>query len=98
MLIPLTLLTVRFRPKQLVSKEMAPALVLAMLPTIYALDSLPNAMANPVFLLAGGAVVSYVFAANSARSRIVDGEPDLDVDIDARTDSIPLRRLHPGSV
>jgi hypothetical protein len=95
MLLPLALLTSRFPPRRLLSREMAPALALAMITALYAIDSLPNAMSNPVFMLGGGAVVGFVLSpwrSGEASRREADGN------VDESAERISLRRLHPGSV
>jgi hypothetical protein len=96
LLMPLTLLIARFPPRRLNLVETAPVLTLAVVITLYALDSLPNALANPVFMLAGGAVVGFVLAPRSARETALRGE--LNGTRDATAESVKLRRLHPGSV
>ncbi len=96
LLLPLTLLTSRIPARRLLSREMAPVLALGMIVTLYAIDCLPNSMANPVFMLAGGAVVGFVLAPRNLREPAQQGE--VEGNIDGSADSIPLRRLHPGSV
>jgi len=96
MLLPLALLTTRFPARRLLSTELAPALALAMIVMNYAFDSLPNSMANPVFMFVGGAVISFSVARGNAREAIEQDEYDPTNKEPA--ESIPLRRLHPGSV
>lgn len=59
MLLPLALLTSRFKMSRLTSGELAAAFALAVIVCLYAIDCLPNAMVNPVFTLAGGGVTSF---------------------------------------
>jgi hypothetical protein len=96
LLLPLGLLTTQYPVRRLLSNEMAPVLVLSMIVTLYAIDCLPNALPNPVYMLADGAVVGFVCARRN--QRIPAAQNELQGDIDGPAESIPLRRLHPGSV
>jgi hypothetical protein len=94
MIMPLALLTRRYSARRLTSAEFGPALALAVLVTMYAIDCLVNAMINPVFMLAGGGVITFALASHGAREQVMPGSS-------ARTkgslaDSVPPRRLHPG--
>jgi hypothetical protein len=97
MIMPLALLTWRYSARQLTSAEFAPILSLAVLTTLYAIDCLVNAMINPVFMLAGGAVVS--FAISQARfpvavlDREFSGRPD-----NSYSESVPSRDLYPHTI
>jgi hypothetical protein len=95
LLVPLSTLARRYSARQLASAELAPAFSLGILVTLYAIDCLPNALINPVFMLVGGAVTSFAVAPRNARNAVtVDGSSRKDRDL--RPDAIPLRRLHPG--
>jgi hypothetical protein len=94
MILPLTLLIRRFTAKRLASAEFGPVLALGVLITLYAIDCLVNAMINPVFMLAGGGVISVALSSHRIReSAMVEGSLR---DKDAMADSVPPRRLHPG--
>jgi hypothetical protein len=94
MIMPLALLTRRFSARRLTSAEMGPALALAVLVTVYAIDCLVNAMINPVFMLAGGGVITFALASRGIREPIMpDGSARTR---DSLADSVPPRRLHPG--
>jgi hypothetical protein len=92
---PLALLTWRYPARRLASAELAPALVLAILVTLYAIDCLVNAMINPVFMLAGGGVVSFALASQSLRDSVMPNGSTRSRS-DSMADSVPPRRLHPG--
>jgi len=94
LLTPLAFLITRFPMRRLLSLELAPILPLAIMVTLYAIDGLPNSMSNPVFLLTGGGIVSFVLAAR----RVGAAEPEASGMIEASRETTPLRRLHPGSV
>ena len=95
LILPLTLLVRRRSPRSLLSPALAPALVLGILVVLYAIDSLPNAMANPIYMLAGGAVTALAVSRNALRAPTQHGESGAPGPM---PDAIPLRRLHPGSV
>jgi hypothetical protein len=66
-----------------------------MMVTLYAIDCLVNAMINPVFMLAGGGVVSFALASRGLRETVAtDGAAR--TRNDSMADSVPPRRLHPG--
>jgi hypothetical protein len=90
LLMPLALLIYRFPAKRLTSAEMAPALALSVLVCLYAIDCLPNAMTNPVYMLANGAVLSLLLGKNPLER---SASPSARFDTET---SIPRRRLHPG--
>ena len=94
MIMPLALLIRRHSARGLASVEFAPALSLAILTTLYAIDCLVNAMINPVFMLAGGAVTSFALAQIKAPIASLD-EQFRDSPDNARPQSIPPRRLYP---
>ena len=94
MLMPLALLVRRFSARRLCSAELAPALSLGVLVTLYAIDCLPNAMVNPVYMLAGGAVVSFALASQSARESVKQDESSR-TGSTILADSIPPRRPFP---
>lgn len=96
LLMPLTLLTCRFSSKRLLSRELAPVLALGVIVTLFAIDCLPNALTNPVFMLSGGAVVGFVLVPRNLREPAIRG--DVEGIMDGSAESVPLRRLHPGSV
>ena len=60
MLMPLALLLWKFSVRQLLLPRLAPALVLAICVSLYAIDGLPNAMINPIFMLMAGGVATCV--------------------------------------
>jgi hypothetical protein len=94
MIMPLALLTRRYSARRLTSVELGPALALAVLVTMYAIDCLVNAMINPVFMLAGGGVITFALASNRQRQSVMpDGSARSK---DSVADSVPPRRLHPG--
>jgi hypothetical protein len=94
MIMPLALLTRRYSARRLTSAECGPALALAVLVTMYAIDCLVNAMINPVFMLAGGGVITFALASQGLRERAMpDGSARTK---DSVADSVPPRRLHPG--
>lgn len=94
MIMPLALLTRRFSARRLTSVEMGPALALAVLVTVYAIDCLVNAMINPMFMLAGGGVITLALASRSLREPVMpDGSAS---STDTLADSVPPRRLHRG--
>ena len=62
--------------------------------TVYAIDCLVNAMINPMFMLAGGGVITFALASRGLREPIMpDGSAR---SIDSLADGVPPRRLHPG--
>jgi hypothetical protein len=94
MIMPLALLTCRYSARRLTSAEFGPALALAVLVTMYAIDCLVNAMINPVFMLAGGGVITFALASHRQRQPVMsDGSARPK---DSLADSVPPRRLHPG--
>ena len=95
MILPLALLTRRYSARQLTIAELGPVLALAVLMTLYSVDCLVNAMINPVFMLAGGGVVTFALAAQGLRE---PAAPDSSARTrkDSAADSVPPRRLHPG--
>lgn len=97
MMVPLGLLAWRYPARRLVSAELAPALVLAILVALYAIDCLVNAMINPMFMLAGGGVVSFALASQSLRESAMRNGSTQSRN-DSMADSVPPRRLHPGYV
>jgi hypothetical protein len=54
MLLPLALLLLRYSTRSLLCPEMAAPLALGVLVTLFAIDGIPNAMVNPVFILTMG--------------------------------------------
>ncbi len=97
MLLPLTVLARRFPARRLTSAEFAPSLALGVLVCLYAIDCLPNAMVNPVFTLAGGAVTSFALASNRLRAPVFnDGSPRTRKD--SLAEPIPPRRPYPSYV
>jgi hypothetical protein len=97
MLLPVALLVYRVPAGRFCSREYAPVAVLAMMLVLYAIDSIPNSMNNPIYVLAGGAVVNVALAGSvffkSSRERETSAASDRDL-----RGLAPLRRLHPGSV
>jgi hypothetical protein len=94
MILPLTLLICRFTAKRLASAEFGPVLALGVLITLYAIDCLVNAMINPVFMLAGGGVITVALSSHRIReAAMLDGSLR---DKDTMADGVPPRRLHPG--
>jgi hypothetical protein len=77
--------------RNLSSPRVAPVLVTAICITLYAIDCLSNAMINPIYMLAGGAVASVVAAGQRAIDFETNNEPTPNVHA-----SIPRRRLHSG--
>jgi hypothetical protein len=94
-MMPLALLTWHYPARRLASAELAPALVLAILVALYAIDCLVNAMINPVFMLAGGGVVSFALAPQNLRESAMPSG-SMQSRSDSMADSVPPRRLHPG--
>jgi len=94
-LLPLVLLTIRVPPKLLLSREVAPALALSVVASLYAIDCLPNAMNNPMFMLAGGGVVGFIVSPWRSTESVRRRENEL---VDESAERVSLRRLHPGSV
>jgi hypothetical protein len=95
LLAPLTLLTRRFPAPRLTSAQLAPALSLGVLVCLYAIDCLPNAMINPVFMLAGGAVTSFALASQGVREKVI-GDGSSRARKDSLSDSVPPRRPYPS--
>jgi hypothetical protein len=95
LLAPLATLTWRYSARQLTSMQFAPAFALGILVTLYAIDCLPNALIDPLFMMLGGAVGSFALAAHNVRNAAVVGGSSRKAD-DSRPDAVPLRRLHPG--
>jgi hypothetical protein len=60
--VPWLLLAWRVPPKRWLRPEYAPAGYLALLLSLFAIDNLMNAMVNPLYLLAAGALTSYTLA------------------------------------
>jgi hypothetical protein len=96
LLMPLGLLAGRVPAKQLLSRELAPVLALAVVAALFAIDCLPNAFKNPVFTLVGGAVIGYVMLQRNLRD--IGTRPEIGGMEERSAASVPARRLHPGSV
>lgn len=56
LLLPVLLLVIKVRPEQWRSKEWASVSAMTMLLLLYSIDSLPNGMVNPVFMLFNGGI------------------------------------------
>jgi len=94
MIIPLAMLTRRYSARRLTTVEFGPALALAILVTMYAVDCLVNAMINPVFMLAGGGVITFALASHrQLQPAMPDGSAESK---NSLADSVPPRRLHRG--
>ena len=95
MTMPLGLVTSRYLARQSTSAYFAPALSLAVLVTLYSIDCLVNAMINPVFMLAGGGVVSFALVSHDAYEWATRGDSNAAPD-NMRAGSIVPRRLYPS--
>jgi hypothetical protein len=93
--LPMALLASRLSPRRLTSAEMAPALALAAVVSIYAIDCVPNAMVNPVYILTGGAVASYAFHARKTSQSTVRSAAQ-GTQSGTVPECIPPRRLYPA--
>jgi hypothetical protein len=93
MLLPLAMLTTRVPARRLTTAQMAPAIALAVLGSLYAIDCLSNAMINPVFTLANGAVIS--FAVTGTRERVPTMK---ELPRSGNAEAVPPRRLYPTAV
>ena len=95
LLMPLTLLLWKFPASQLTSPRLAPALVLAICVTLYAIDNLPNGLVNPIFMLMAGGVATcatngaLLLSAAERNGRLTSSET-----VSSR--AIVPRRLHTG--
>jgi tetratricopeptide (TPR) repeat protein len=67
LLLPMVLLYRRFPPHAWLSPVLAPACALAVLDNMYAIDCIANAMPNPIFFLAAGAVTGVIGAIDPRR-------------------------------
>ena len=83
--LPLLIVARRLPVGALLAPSGAAAVVCAMLPVLFAIDSIFNAMPNPVYILAGGGAMSVALAARPKRRRVhanhaaaefETGEPD----------------------
>jgi hypothetical protein len=93
LLAPAVLLVRRFSPRRLMSAELAPPLALAVVVTLYAIDSIPNAMTNPIFLLAAGAVAGIAASPLRVLKTETDALPSLATGRFA--ECVPPRRPYP---
>ncbi len=60
LLIPTALFLIRFRPKTWFDPDVAPATTLAIILPLFMVDNLSNAMLNPIYAIAMGAVAGYL--------------------------------------
>ncbi len=96
LLLPVCLLAYRYPAARLFSAELAPVAALASMVIMFAIDSLPNSMANPIYVLAGGAVATFALAKPRALEETT-GKASNEAPRQGVAKSVPLRRLHPGS-
>ncbi len=94
-LLSATLLVMKLRRGQTRFADMAPVLALAVIVAMYALDGLPNSMHNPIFVMAGGAVVSTVLGWKYVFGPTETGEKTSQSGM--LSESVPLRQLTSGS-
>lgn len=98
MLLPLVVLLVRVPSAKLLSAEMAPPLALGVIVILYAIDSVPNGMVNPMFALAAGAVAGCVTSGRKFDASAEGAPPSRDSSEKPRKVRVPSRRLTPGSI
>lgn len=94
LLLPLGILLWKLPARRLMSPTVAPALALAVCVTLYAIDGLPNAMLNPIFMLMAGGVASCatngaLLLAATRNGRIASSET-------TQPQTLVPRTLHPG--
>ena len=69
LILPTVLFMRRFRPREWLNADVAPTLTLTMILPLFMLDNLSNAMLNPIYALAMGAVSGYVPRRQAATRR-----------------------------
>lgn len=70
LLLPVFVLMRRFRAAQLLSPELAAATAMAVAICMYAMDCIPNAMLNPMYVMATGGLTGLLVAAQSKKRRV----------------------------
>jgi hypothetical protein len=94
LLLPTALLVRSFSVRELGSREMAAVLALGTITVLYAIDCLPNAMPNPVYMLAAGSVASVAVVGRKNADWLLQGATASTSDSQPKANS-PSRRLYP---
>jgi len=94
LLAPLAILVRKFSIRYLATAEMAPVLAMGVVVALYAIDCLPNAMLNPVYMVVAGAVTSVAVAGRRVLSSFESSNAGVDHGSSNRSRAI-ARRLYP---
>jgi hypothetical protein len=97
LLLPVALLAYKVPADRFCSREFAPVALLAVTSVLFAIDSIPNSMAHPIYVLGCGAVANVALAGSRFVKFSRGHQASATSDTDLRRHA-PLRRLHPGSV